>query len=346
MRKIILLLAFALSIYFLYTRFHEMQSVVGTLQRGEINFILAALLLLFVWYVNVAATYRAIYEIVGLNESIGRLFLLSISAFFANIVAPVAGMTGIAMFVNDGRARGQSAARVTVATAMYILFDYVGFLVVLTLGLAVLARRNELEWPEISASIVLVIIALGITVLLYLGAKSGRVLGDVLASLAGIVNRIARPFIHRDYLSIERAHSFAAEAAEGLSTLQHSPTYWIKPLVLALNNKAILITIMMMTFLAFRQPFTAGTIIAGFSIGYLFLIVSPTPSGIGVVEGIMTLGLTSLRVPFDSAAVIVLAYRGITFWFPLLPGLVAFRFISKENRQLVDNSSMESTPKE
>jgi uncharacterized protein (TIRG00374 family) len=222
---------------------------------------------------------------------------------------------------------------------MYILFDYVGFLVVLTLGLAVLARRNRLDWPEISASIILVIIALGITVLLYLGAKSGRILGNVLASLASMVNRMARPFIHREYLSLERAHSFAAEAAEGLSALQTRPSYWIKPLILALNNKAILITIMMMTFLAFRQPFTAGTIIAGFSIGYLFLIVSPTPSGIGVVEGIMTLGLTSLRVPFDSAAVIVLAYRGITFWFPLLPGLVAFRFISNENRRLDNQSS-------
>jgi len=339
MRKIILALAFLLSIYFLISRFNEMQSVVGTLQRGEINFILAALLLVFVWYVNMAATYRAIYEIVGLNEKISRLLLLSISAFFANIVAPVAGMSGIAMFVNDGRSRGHSAARVTVATAMYILFDYVGFLVVLTLGLAVLARRNKLDWSEISASIVLVIIALGITVLLYLGAKSGRVLGNVLASFASVVNRMARPFIHREYLSLERAHSFAAEAAEGLSALQTKPSYWIKPMILALNNKAILITIFMMIFLAFRQPFSAGTIIAGFSIGYLFLIVSPTPSGIGVVEGIMTLGLTSLRVPFDSAAVIVLAYRGITFWFPLLPGLVAFRFISNENRRLDSQSS-------
>lgn len=339
MRKIILVVAFGLSVYFLISRFRELQSVVGTLQRGEINFIIAALLLVFVWYVNMAVTYRAIYQIVGLNESIGRLFLLSIGAYFANIVAPVAGMSGIAMFVNDGRNRGFSTARVTVATAMYILFDYIGFLVVLTLGLAVLARRNELDWAEISASIILVIIALGITVLLYLGARSGPTLGRVLARIARLVNNVARPFIHREYLSIERAHSFALEASEGLSALQTSPSYWIKPFILALNNKAILITIMMMVFLAFHQPFTSGTIIAGFSIGYLFLIVSPTPSGIGVVEGIMTLGFTSLRVPFSAAAVIVLAYRGITFWFPLLPGLVAFRFISRENELAQKSSS-------
>ena len=68
---------------------------------------------------------------------------------------------------------------------------------------------------------------------------------------------------------------------------------------------------------AFEVPFTAGTIIGGFSISYLFLIVSPTPSGIGIVEGIMPLALSSLSVPWSQAVIITLAYRGITFWLPL-----------------------------
>ncbi len=331
MRKFILAIALLFGIVFLFTRFTEMQSVVETLERGVINFILAALLLVFVLYVNIAATYRAIYEVVGIKESISRLLALSMGAYFVNVVAPIAGMSGIAMFVSDARNRGMSTAKVTVATALFVLFDYVGFLFVLTLGLAVLARRNELDWPEISASIILVIIALFITFLLYLGAKSGETLAKFLTAGGKIINAMVRPFIHREYLSLERARSFALEVAEGLSAMRFTPRSWIKPIILAVNNKAILITIMMMCFLAFRQSFTAGTIIAGFSIGYLFVIVSPTPSGIGIVEGIMTLVLKSLRVPLESAAVIVLAFRGVTFWFPLLPGMIAFRWLSREN---------------
>ena len=75
--------------------------------------------------------------------------------------------------------------------------------------------------------------------------------------------------------------------------------------------------ILLSIFLAFQVPFTAGTIIGGFAISYLFLIVSPTPSGIGIVEGIMPLALSSLRVPWSEAVIITLAYRGITFWLPL-----------------------------
>ena len=83
--------------------------------------------------------------------------------------------------------------------------------------------------------------------------------------------------------------------------------------------------VLICSFLSFDVPFSAGTIVGGFAIAYLFLIVSPTPSGIGVVEGVMALALSSLRVDFSQAVIITLAYRGITFWLPLAVGALAFR---------------------
>jgi hypothetical protein len=56
---------------------------------------------------------------------------------------------------------------------------------------------------------------------------------------------------------------------------------------------------------------------AGSAIAYLFLVISPTPAGIGIVEGIMPLALSSLNVPWSQAIIVTLAYRGVTFWFPL-----------------------------
>ena len=94
-------------------------------------------------------------------------------------------------------------------------------------------------------------------------------------------------------------------------------------------GKVLMMLVLMVSFLSFQVPFTPGTIIGGFSISYLFLIVSPTPSGIGIVEGIMPLALTSLRVPWSQAVIITLAYRGITFWFPLGVGAIAFRMLNR-----------------
>ena len=72
-----------------------------------------------------------------------------------------------------------------------------------------------------------------------------------------------------------------------------------------------------------------GPWIGGFSIGWLFLIVSPTPAGLGIVEGAMTLALASLHVPLEAATVITLAYRGLTFWLPFGYGFVAFRYLQR-----------------
>ncbi len=106
------------------------------------------------------------------------------------------------------------------------------------------------------------------------------------------------------------------------------------PLLYALNNFVLLICVLAFTFLALGTPFTIGTLVGGFAIGYLFLIVSPTPSGLGVVEGAMTIALNSLRVEWAAAALITLTYRLITFWFPLVVGAVAFRMLGGRSRRV------------
>ena len=157
--------------------------------------------------------------------------------------------------------------------------------------------------------------------------------GATLAWLARQVNRTLRPFIHRDYLQVERAYSFAQEMADGITLLRDRQRELLWPFLFSLNNYALLICVLAFTFLALGTPFSIGTLVAGFSIGYLFLIVSPTPSGLGVVEGVMTVALNTLRVPLGTAALITLTYRAVTFWFPLAVGALAFRLLQKEPKE-------------
>ena len=203
-------------------------------------------------------------------------------------------------------------------------------MVVLTLGLIILFRRNDLGPSEIAASLVILVIAALLGFLLYLGSRSADALGNALAWMARLINRAARPFIHRIYLREARAHEFAHEIAADLKSLPERPRSLIRPLLSAFTGKALMMCMLMASFLSFKVPFSAGTIIGGFAISYLLLIVSPTPSGIGIVEGIMPLALSSLRVPWSQAVVITLAYRGITFWLSLGIGAIAFRILNRD----------------
>ncbi len=328
MKKFIIVIFLFLGMAVVVLSFGELENTIATLQKAHLRWLFVALTLESLWMVNVGLTYQSIYDLLGIEENRDRLTLVAAASTFANIVAPTAGMSGIAVFANEARQRGYPPGKATLAGALYIVIDQAAFLVVLALGWIVLLRRNDLNAGEISASLLLLAMACIFAFLIYLGSRSAKVLGDVLAHIAHVINRILKPFLHQDYLSEERAHTFAKEIAEGLASLpEHSPQRLLRPLLHSLFGKALLTCILVCAFLSFDVPFSAGTIIAGWAIGYLFLVVSPTPNGIGIVEGLMPLTLTSLRVPYEAAVVVTLAYRAVTFWVLLAAGAWAFRHL-------------------
>ena len=331
MRKFIIVVVLFLGAAFVYLSFGELETIAQTLQQGNFWFILLAVLIQFAWFVVAGLIFQSLYHMLGVKDTIYRLSLLAASANFVNVIAPSAGMGGMAVFISDARRNGRSVGKVTVASMLYLFLDYVVFLFVLGLGLLILFRRNDLGPTELAASGVMFTIAAGLGFLLYLGSRSAEALGNALAWMAHLVNRFVRPFIHRDYLSEARAHEFAHEMASDLKSLPEKVHNLGVPFLYSFASKALLMCVLLFIFIAFQVPFSAGTIIGGFAISYLFLIVSPTPSGVGIVEGIMPLALTSLRVPWSDAVIITLAYRGITFWLPLGVGAIAFRMTGGES---------------
>lgn len=332
MKKIIVVLLLFLGVAVVALSFGELESILATLQKARLRYLFIALLIHFLWLWNIGLTYESIYRLLGIEESRARLMLVAAASNLVNIVAPTGGVGGIAMFAAEARERGYPTGKASLAGALFLFVDQVAFLFMLALGWIVLIRRNDLNAGEISASLLLLAFAGIFGFFLFLGYRSAAALGDALARIAHAINRVLRVFLHRDYLSEERAHAFAAEIAEGLADLPgHSARNLLRPLTHALFNKALLIGILLCAFLSFDVDFSAGTIIAGWAIGYLFLVVSPTPNGIGIVEGLMPLTLTSLRVPYEAAVVITLAYRAVTFWWMMAVGAWALRRLHFSN---------------
>lgn len=333
MPKFLILLILFLGVVLVISSFAELEQTVETLKKGNFWYILLAFLIQIGWFFLVGITYRSLYRLLGMRESILNLTQVAAAATFVNVVMPTAGVGGIAIFVNAARKDGHSTGKVTLAAALFVLFDYAAFLAVLALGWIVLIRRNDLNAGEITASLILLVIALILAFTLYLGFRSAEAMGAFLARLARLVNAVLRPVIRRDYLREERAYEFAREMADGLASLPNRPRGLLKPLFLAFLGKGLLICVLLCAFLAFQVAFSAGTIIGGFAMGYLFMIVSPTPSGIGIVEGALPLALRSLRVAWSQAVVITIVYRAMTFWVPLGVGALAFRSLRLEKTE-------------
>ena len=335
MNKFLVVVILFLGVVVVAFSFGELETIVLTLQKAHLSFFLLAIFVQCMWFVSSGRMYQSIFHLLGVHEDVLTLSRIATAANFINVVAPTAGAGGVALFAAEAKRRGHPAGKATVAAALFILLDLSSFLVVLSLGLIVLVRRNDLDAGEISASAILFVTAMVFAFFLYLGYRSAEKLGNLLAKFVRGINRVVHVFRKKNYLSEDRAHEYAHEIADGFSGLTERPISLVRPVLWGIFNKSLWMLVLLCSFLAFEVPFSGGTIIAGFSIAYLFLIVSPTPSGIGIVEGVMPVALSSLNVNWSQAVVITLIYRAVTFWVPLGVGAWAFRTLHKERAELV-----------
>jgi glycosyltransferase 2 family protein len=330
MRRLFLpLILLGIIIFVLYNG-AELQQVISSFQHGDWRILVLACFVQAIWILSAAAAYKLVFNTLEIREKLGTLYMLVAASQFLNVIAPSAGIGGVAVFVSQAKRRGRSRARTTLACGLVVLLDYLSFSCILMLGLIVLIRRNHLNLAELTASLLLLIAAATFLVLIWAGMRSEGLLARILTWLVRQFNRLILPFTHRIYLEEDRARMFAHEASVGLQQLAHQPRQLALSFSLALIGKVLMMVVLWLAFLDFHLSFSLGTVVGGFSIGYLFQIVSPTPSGIGFVEGAMTLGLRSLGVPLGEATVVALAYRGVTLWLPLLFGLFALRYLEHQ----------------
>ncbi len=329
MKKFVIAVVILLGILFIISRFTEVQQIALILKEGNFWYLGLAVLIEAVWVINLGASFQSLFGLLGIRQGILDFSRLAIAANFVNQVAPSAGVSGIAVFISQSPRNGRSSAVIAVGTVLFLLFEYLGLLSFIFIGLLVLGFYNSLRFTEIIAFILFLALAAALTTLLILAARSQEKLASVLTWLAIKTNRLLRPILHREVFEVNKASVLACEAAEGISALKHVRLGWLKPLLLTFSSKGLLIAILGLMFLAFNTDFTITKLIAGFSIGYLFVIISPTPSGMGFVEGAMAITLHSLDIPLESAAIITMAFRGVTFWLPFVLGMITFRTLPK-----------------
>jgi undecaprenyl-diphosphatase len=81
------------------------------------------------------------------------------------------------------------------------------------------------------------------------------------------------------------------------------------------------------TLSAFGVDYPLVPVLAVFVVGTTLGQLVPTPGGLGAVEAALVAGLTALGIGSAVAVAAVLASRLLTFWLPVVPGVVAFRLL-------------------
>lgn len=312
-------------VWIVVTRFTQIQNLARTISHGDWIWALAAAAGQVVYFILLTALYRTSFCIVEVEARLWHLLPVTFSSFFLNLVAPAGGAAGNALFVDDAARHGQSSARAAAGVLLMMVTDFIGFTFLLVAGLVILFRQHDLKFYEVGASVFLITATIALTALLLMGLWHPAFQHALLFWLQRRVNGLGRLVRRPQLLPEDWAEHMSEEfVGAGLAIRDH-PKDVAQGLAISVISHLVNVACIYFLFRAFYHPVGVSVLVAGYAIGILFWIVSITPQGVGVVEGIMALTFASLGVAPEPATIIALVYRGLNVWLPVFIGFILIR---------------------
>ncbi|MEA2900727.1 MAG: hypothetical protein QOH36_614 [Actinomycetota bacterium] len=234
--------------------------------------------------------------------ALGRTWAVQVAAAFTNRLAP-AGLGGMGTNIRYLEAAGSDRPAAVTAMALNTVAGFLvhaaGLVVVIPLlgatgGVHRLPSAPDLpdQWPAV-VGVLAALIGVGLV-------RWGR--------------RLRRRVVPGLRSALSSLRSVAAEPRRAIALVVGSAGVtagYAAGLVVAVE--------------AFGGGLPATRIVAVYLGGSALAAVSPTPGGLGALEAALVAGLTGLGAAAGPSVAAVLVYRFVTYWVPVLPGLVLFR---------------------
>jgi len=314
-----------LFIWLVVSRFTELQQLKDTLAQGLWAWVAAAILMQLAYYLVFTSSYQAAFEAVDIHTRIRDLVPLMLGSLFINVVVPAGGAGGAALFTDDLRRRGKPAGRAAAGILLQLIADFSAFFLLLIPGMIFLFIQHDLKFYEILASLILISLNLILAGILILGMRKPERLRMIFSWVQRTTGWIFGRFNRSIALANDWAERSAQDFNDAAEAVRKYPLRLAKTVLTAFAAHVLDLCTLYLLFLAFNQKVSLGQLVAGYAVGILFWIVSITPQGIGIVEGMMALVFTSLGIPGAAATTVALVFRGLTFWLPMLLGFFAIQ---------------------
>jgi uncharacterized membrane protein YbhN (UPF0104 family) len=318
-RELITSILFVVScVAFLYIALPKLAGFGDTVHRieaGDTWWIVIGVILEMLSFLGYIVLFRSVFA--SISERIGwrESYEITMAGVVATRLFATAGAGGIALTVWALRRSGMGPR--TVASRMFaflmlLYFVYAASLLIDGIGMA------SGVFPG-GGSFALTVVPAIVAVILFATAGAMALLpGDMERRLSRSAEGSGR-FAHW----VSRAVTVPALAATGVRTAIDLVRSRDPGLLGAVAWWGFDIAVLWAMFHAFGTPPPFTVIWMAYFIGTLGNLL-PLPGGLGGVEGGMIGALVAFGVEFNLAVVAVLAYRGISFWLPTVPGAIAY----------------------
>jgi uncharacterized protein (TIRG00374 family) len=230
------------------------------------------------------------------------------------------GVGGAAVTYRVLQKRGMPHSLVLIAVIFQNAFAYIVLFALFAAGLTVLILRGQGgDAATVVAGIfvVLLLVAAGYGFwLLNHPSSLRRRAHQVVSWLERRIKRLqVDPALLNEYLD---------GVVDGWRLLRREGWGHLKTVGLAVGYWSFDIVCLLLVMLAFHETLSPDKVVIAYAVANVVGTFSPTPGGLGAVEGVMIALLVGFGMPSAAAVAVVLVYRLINFWLPIPAGLVTY----------------------
>jgi uncharacterized protein (TIRG00374 family) len=310
-----LLLSLA-ALYFLLPQLAGLEDTWRRIEDGSPYWMLVALLFGCGMFLSYVAMFRGIFLQAGSSRIDWRAsYQITMAGLAASRIFAAGGAGGLVLTAWALRRSGMRKRVVADKTLTFLILTYMPYmaaLIVCGIGL----RLGIFNGPApFGLTVVPAIIAVILTAI---GVSTALVPTDLQRRLEGFA----------------RGHGQLGKWAQRLANLPASASAGMRDALQHLRHPdpalagavlfwAFQVAVLWASFHAFGDAPPLAVLTQAFFVG-MFGNLLPMPGGVGGVEGGMIAALAAFEVDAGQAVVAVLLFRAVTFWLPLIPGVIAY----------------------
>ena len=318
-RLLLGLLVVAVLVLIVFAGRAEIAEVSATVRDARVGWLLAAVLLQVVVYLNFAAVYWRTLVLLGQRVRLLSLYGVAFVAIFLGRVFPAGGTSTFAFLLYQLRRRGIPDGIGAIAVTLDGLSYLVAFFTLLLGGFIYLFTHGELKANQILL-ITLIVLAIMFLVMYVWALHYDRPL--LTRRALAFKDRMAR-LLRRSW-GDTGVLTFIAEIYDGLALIKRNrwgfvQLVGIQILALLLDSLTLLCL-----FLALGVWPHLSVVLLGYSLAYFFSTVTSLPGGGGSFEATMALTFSQLGMPTQAALSVTLLYRLLAFWWPLMISAIIY----------------------
>ncbi|VTR36732.1 phosphatidylglycerol lysyltransferase domain-containing protein [Sphingobacterium thalpophilum] len=306
-KELIAVLVILLAIVFLRNERKELSAIVPQLRSADLTWVLVGMGITILYVLLQGVMYVQSFKAIGLPINLRIAIDLFLKRNLLSVFLPAGGISALAYTTTQLRKQSLNTTQIHQAGALY---GYIGLLTVFIIGVPVILYTvwNNKNFGDAWISLLILGLLLGFVFWLVWSFRTHKGIYQWMESkfpaVASNIDEIFSGEIKLKYLLTTMVASMVVECCG----IAHA---FVSMYALGLDHS-----------------FEAAAI--AYTVSVILMIVSPFLRGLGAVELTMLYIFKAYGYPQTAALGITVLYRVFEFWLPLLLGIIAFSWRSKE----------------